>query len=86
MGKIRFSIPGSNLRYPYPVCKKCMFLLFCVCFRIIARDTLTEAEGVGNVVTLVRDDDVDVIFGNPSSTSKCTGPEIIKLLFHAQIN
>ena len=23
MGKIRFSIPGSNLRYPYPVCKKC---------------------------------------------------------------
>ena len=54
---------------------------FCVCFRIIARDTLTEAEGVGNVVTLVRDDDVDVIFGNPSSTSKCTGPKIIRL-FH----
>ena len=52
---------------------------FCVCFRIIARDTLTEAEGVGNVVTLVRDDDVDVIFGNPSSTSKCTGPKIILL-------
>ena len=52
---------------------------FCVSFRIIARDTLTEAEGVGNVVTLVRDDDVDVIFGNPSSTSKCTRPEIIGL-------
>ena len=31
---------------------------------------MTEAEGVGNVVTLVRDDDVDVIFGNPSSDSK----------------
>ena len=22
MGKIRFSIPGYDLRYPYPVCKK----------------------------------------------------------------
>ena len=39
-------------------------------FRIIVRDTLTESEGVGNVVTLVRDDDVDVVFGSPSSSSK----------------
>ena len=47
-----------------------MTLFLCFCYRIIVRDTLTEAEGVGNVVTLVRDDDVDVIFGNPSSDSK----------------
>ena len=25
LGKIRFSIPGKNLRYPYPVCKKILY-------------------------------------------------------------
>ena len=39
-------------------------------FRIIIRDTKDESDGVANVVSLVRDDDVDVIFGSPSSRSK----------------
>ena len=34
------------------------------------RDTRDESDGVGNVVAMVRDDDVDVILGSPSSPSK----------------
>ena len=34
------------------------------------RDTRDESDGVGNVVSLVKDDNVDVIFGSPSSESK----------------
>ncbi|WAR14306.1 GCY6-like protein [Mya arenaria] len=33
----------------------------------IWRDTLTESEGVGNVVKFVQNDGVDIIFGSPSS-------------------
>ena len=43
------------------------FVLF---FRIIVKDTFDEDDGVANVVSLVRDDDVDVIFGSPSSKGK----------------
>ena len=34
------------------------------------KETREESDGVANVVSLVRDDDVDVIFGSPSSRSK----------------
>ena len=34
------------------------------------RETREESDGVANIVSLVRDDDVDVIFGPPSSLSK----------------
>ena len=43
---------------------------FCFNFRIIVKDTFDEDDGVANVVSLVRDDDVDVIFGSPSSKGK----------------
>ena len=34
------------------------------------KETQAESDGVANVVSLVRDEDVDVIFGSPSSRSK----------------
>ena len=44
MGKIRFSIPGLNLRYPYPECKNMLY------FSQVWRD---NGAGTWNVIATV---------------------------------
>ena len=43
------------------------------------KETRAESDGVANIVSLVRDDDVDVIFGSPSSRSKTLKYQYSKL-------
>lgn len=54
--------------------KRCVSNLFVLIpLSIVWRDTKTPAEGLGHAVELVMSENVDIIFGSPSSYGKvCT--------------
>ena len=66
----------ADLRFCFRLCRLLVFpcgrsfILSFFFSSIIIRETRTESDGVANIVSLVRDDDVDVIFGPPSSLGK----------------